>query len=694
MLVASIAASAQQEKPPVFPEWDAKPHMHAVPPEYMNEHAIKILESGKHDFMFDGSGVTEYSVYHRIIKVLDRTGIEQFSQVDVPYRQNFSRIDSIKARTILPDGTVRNMEYKMLWGNSRELFFVLDGLEKNAEIEIMVKYKALPSFFGSYQFQSTIPVLNTFFELNFPKEMSFNLKGYHGFPAGSEQLVHGHKQVKIYVPNIPALEKQPYSFYNLYLMRLEYGLDHFTTRGGYISGDKLGWDQLANRIYKDFYTTKRSDSADAGGLYGFIPMDHYNRSKADNNAISKFLTSIGINGGETEIQKIKMIEEGIKTNIVQYPELAGRHEGNLDTILFNKTASEKGIIRLFCACFKATGIKHELGVTSDRTEHLMDPKFINWAPLNDYVFYFPTFDKYMAPNEEFSRYPEIPATMINNKGVFCRTNPESEFNVGKEVTEAEAVVRTISAPNVAATHNHLDININLDKEFDPTVNLSYAYSGYSAEAHRKELALLPKEKRREMVEGMIGILDKPEHLISYSFENENFNSVYAHKPLLLKAAVKAPQLVGKAGARYIIRIGEAIGEQPELYKKDERILPVDLAYPSTNTRTITMNIPEGAKVLNAQSLKMHVEHTEKDNANVTAYFNSDYKLTDNKLVVTITEVFMQMHYPVSEFENFKKVVNAAADFDKIGILVEMGKPKPVKKAKVKTVAAAKPVKHA
>ncbi|MBC7552975.1 MAG: DUF3857 domain-containing protein [Taibaiella sp.] len=676
LLAASITMMAQQNDIPKFPEWDPKPKMHVVPPEYYKEHAVILLENEKRDYKYEGTGLTLYTTKHRIIKVLDRKGIEDFNQIDIPFERNRSRVDSVKARTILPDGTVRDLKYEMLYIGGGGLFFALDGVEKNAEIEVMIKYKAVSSFFGSVQFQHSLPVLNTYFELNYPKELTFNTKGYHGFPSGSEQAAGGHKQVKIYKANIPALEKQPFSYYDVYCMRLDYALDHYTTRGGYNNSEPYTWDKLAQTLYQE----------------------NYRFTESDKKAVNKFLTSIGIRGIETDRQKIKMIENGIKTEIVQYWELSGKKDAeNIDSVISKKSASATGIIKLFCACFRMAGVQHELGVVSDRREHLLDTKFINWAPLTNYVFYFPGEGGYLAPDEPFFRYPEIPSTMLNNKGVFCKTNPEAAFNIGKDLTEGEAIIRSITPLETGNTRNSLEVAIKLDKDMDPALDLTYSYTGYAAGEYRKTLAVTPKQKRKEMVEEMIGVLDNPEDLKSFTIVNEGLSNVYAQKPLILNATVKAPHLIEKAGNRYLVRIGEAIGKQPNLYGKEERILPIDVNYPHSQVHTITMDVPNGYKIKNLQALNMHEEHDEKDNATTTAYFDAGYKLNGNRLTVTLRESYTQLHYAITEYEEFRRVVNAAADFNKVTLVLEpTAKAKPAKKAKANKATANKatPAKRA
>ena len=689
LMVASFAATAQ-EQPPKFADWDPKPKMHPIPVEYFKEHAVVILESEKRDYIFEGKGTTMYSTIHRIVKVLDRKGIEQFNTITVPYERNQSRIDSIKARVILPDGTTRDVRYNMLYAGSGGIFFAFDGMEKNAEIELVVKYKALSSNFGSIYFQYTIPVLNTFFELNYPKEMTFNTKGYHGFPSGHEEIVGNHKQIKIYQADIPALERQPYSFYDLYTMRLEYGIDHYVSRGGYQRGEEYTYDKLAQNLYTRFYDKNMVDRMLPNRKN--IRMDQVGLKESERLAVNRFLTNtVGIRGTESDEKKIKMIEDGIKTNIMQYWELSSREGDNLDTVLAKKSATDAGIVRLFAMCFRVCGINHELGKVSDRREHLMDKQFINWAPLDDYIFYFPDFDAYLAPTEQYYRYPELPYTMINNKGIFTKTNPEQGYVVGGDVAAADAIQRTIVPHETHATTFKMNTEISISPEMNTSADVTCIYTGYNAADLRLELAKTPKEKIKELIKDEVKIAERQEDLIRYSTSNESFSTVYENKPLIINAIVRVPDMIEKAGNRYIINAGNAIGSQPHLYDQKDRVLPVDLEYAFSNSYTINVNIPEGYKVVDVENMTLNVEQTDRDNGNTIAYFRSNWNLKGNKMVITIDESYPKTHYSVRDYGEFRKIMNAGADFNRGIIVLEKlpVKRKPMKAKK--TVTFAKPV---
>ena len=55
---------------------------------------------------------------------------------------------------------------------------------------------------------------------------------------------------------------------------------------------------------------------------------------------------------------------------------------------------------------------------------------------------------------------------------------------------------------------------------------------------------------------------------------------------------------------------------------------------------------------------------------VTHGFVSSYKVVNNVLEVYVLEVYRELKYPLNEFETFKKVINASADFNKIVLVLE------------------------
>ena len=65
--------------------------------------------------------------------------------------------------------------------------------------------------------------------------------------------------------------------------------------------------------------------------------------------------------------------------------------------------------------------------------------------------------------------------------------------------------------------------------------------------------------------------------------------------------------------------------------------------------------------------RMHVFH-EADGKRTMA-FTSRYELKDGVITVKVDEYYNQIAYPLEEFEMYRSVINAAADFNKIVLIL-------------------------
>lgn len=52
------------------------------------------------------------------------------------------------------------------------------------------------------------------------------------------------------------------------------------------------------------------------------------------------------------------------------------------------------------------------------------------------------------------------------------------------------------------------------------------------------------------------------------------------------------------------------------------------------------------------------------------HFKSYFEMEGNVLKVTADEYYQKNYVPVEEFENYRKVINSAADFNEITLILE------------------------
>ncbi|MBL7733132.1 MAG: transglutaminase domain-containing protein, partial [Chitinophagaceae bacterium] len=365
----------------------------------------------------------------------------------------------------------------------------------------------------------------------------------------------------------------------------------------------------------------------------------------------------------TALEKVVAVENYIKTNFTAREDIDGDDAENLERIIKTKLASELGIVRLYAAIFRKLGIEHEFVLATSRDDNTIEKNFENWNNCDNSVIYFPTLKKYMAPTEAEYRFPWIDPMWGNANAFYCRSTTIGNY------TTAFGEVKNLPLEDYSKSASNTDATVELNKTADTLlVNISQIYSGYAASVYKAIFTFSSDEYKKEITKEMIKFGTKSENVVSSKMENQDFESYHQNKPFILSATVKASELVERAGNKTIVKIGDIIGPQAEMYEEKPRQFPITVDFPHVLERNITFIIPDGYIVKNPDDLKINVTYT--DGGQVTMGFVSDYKIEGNKLKIHIMEEYRRTYYPLAQYEIFKKIINAAADFNKVVLVLE------------------------
>ncbi|MBX2904643.1 MAG: DUF3857 domain-containing protein [Taibaiella sp.] len=671
---ATLTVSAQKKlylsQNPRWEEWADSPRVHAVPPEYASQPAIILMDDNTLDYRLEGGQVVKHTTRHRLIKVLDERGVEEFDQVLIPLEHG-TRVPVIKARVISPQGKIKYYNFERAFyytdAEGRYTFlWPLDGVEKGSEVEYLVKEISKNDNFGRVTVQSTLPVATSRFRLSYPKNMELETRSFNGFPTVKPQLQDNRMKYRVELSNIPALMPEKESFYNLRTMAMEYRISYFLNE----NGEKIkrnSFDSLAHKIH----------------------YQNYNFTTGDLAAVNEFLRDLDVRPFGNEEENIRKIENGIKGKITLYPYvdfeerkevLATDHirsmsvysagyddeKSTLDTVISKSAGSYKSYIKLFAACLTQAGIRHEIGWGWDRTHYRRDLNFESWMGLTKTLIYFPDLKKYLAPTEIYLRYPVIPSEVAGSKGVFDAIPPRGK------VTGRLYHIHNINPLTAKDNRHDITASVSFNKAMDAKVDLAHEWTGYASAGIREELPFVRKENMKKYAADLLEVTDNPEDITSYSFTNDD-PATAAGKPLTLYASVNSTTLVNKASSKYLINVGKLIGAQQTLFDEKQRTLPVDIDYPNAARHTITINIPRGYKIANPEVLRMSADYLNGELEKVIN-FSSDYKLirdakNGDRLVITVRESYSQLHFPLIEYQRYRKVFDAAADFNNLALVM-------------------------
>lgn len=626
-------------------EWDNTPVMHSVKAANANENAVVVLDQRKHEFIAnEKEGLMLYTSMHKIIRVIKEQGVEMFNKiyVSVPYD---AEVVTLKARVITPAGKVIVLPADKILDEEEDgrLYkkFALEGVEKGSEVEYISILKRSGSFFGLEVFQSPVPCEVASFTLSVPAHLLFTCKGYNGFVMDADTVIGEQRITQGRCQDIEVLDIEKYAQITPYLKNVQYKLSYN------LSKDKdvrlFTWNQLAKNIF-DRYT--KLEEKEVKAVSGFIKNMKLNR--------------------DNEESIITSLEDYLKNNISINEEGTNEDADLIEKIVKTKVASHNGFNALFAACLQQLGVKFQLVFPSKRNDIPLDEQLENYLLIENPVFYFPGTDKYLEPTNISFRYPFIDPYNAATNGLFLQQTRIGDF------TTAYASFKPIAIlPYEQSSHN-MDVTLAFNNTLDSVLMHSkQIFTGYGASMYRPAFHFLPKDKLNEFTMELMQSVSNSKNIRNIRVANTSFADGYSNLPLTIEGDINSASLFEMAGNKILLKLGEVIGPQVEMYQEKPRRLPVSIEYPHKLDRSIELTVPDGYSIKNLNDLNFYI--TEKANEEGTMGFISTYKLDGNKLRVNIHEYYKETTYSLQQFAAFQKVINAAADFNKVVLVLEKKK---------------------
>lgn len=624
-------------------EWEADRGRTKLTSEEQNLSELVIKNHIQYDYVLEDDNFLMYSTIHRIILVNNNEAIQKHNRIVIPMNNTIDLVE-IKARSINKDGKVVRFDKSNIKelkeeesGNAYRIFAV-EGIELGSEVEYYFIRKMRSSLFQRAVMQMDVPIKTGSFMLTCPKHLKFDFKSYFDFPAVKEDELEEVNAYTAVMQNVPAMKKESFSFFEANLKRIEFKLAYNTARS---HARMYTWDDAAKTFY---------------GILSSL-------EKNDVKAVDRFLKDLNDNPSASLASRIKNVERKIKATVQVNAESADPNLDQIASIVKYKVASRQGITKLFFAVFDRLGIECHPVVTCSREGAKFDGAFDTWSYLDDYLFYFPEGEGFLAPYVLETRYPLVPAEFTGQDGLFIET-----FTVG-EMTSGLGAVKAIPAADYRHNVDNLDIDVTFAEDFSASmVKMKRIFGGYNAQYFSPYYHLMTEAQRLSMIEEMT----------KQTAPDAKVNK-WTAKPLedgpvdqfLIDVDFQSAHFLEKAGPRVLFKLGQLIGPQVEMYREDDRVTDIENEFNRGYDRAIRIQLPNGYTIKNPEDLRFDVTYRDKEE---TPYvFQSEYTLKEGLLTVTIKEYYKQLYAPLARYEDYRKVINAAADFNKITLVLEKAK---------------------
>jgi len=602
-----------------------------------------IQKTEKYQYVYDpidGQFVC-YITNHNIIRVNNDEALSQSNRVYIPMRSTIE-LSAVKARVINKDGRVVNFDEN----NIKELeedesgfkILAMEGAEVGGEIEYYYTRKTNASNTLTRYFQLSTPIKSYDFTLQCPENLEYAFKAYNHDSKVIKMETDTSEHINLYrlkVENIPALYEEDFSSYENSKKRLEV---------------KLAYNSVSGKARINTW-------GDAGKIiYNSI----YNLSGNEQKEFAKFVKKINYTGNP--IDAFKRYEHYIKTNFF-FEEEAGDNGSQLEFILKNKYATSKGFTKLYAALLNHLDIQHEIVLASDKDKRTFDSEFDTWNYLDEYLIYINTTKQFLSPKITSFRLGTISTSYLGTQGLFVR--PEKIQDYEYPISH----ISDIPAPRYTENFDNMDIAVAFSEDSEKNlVDLTRSYTGYSADYYKYALLIIEEEQKKEMLDDVIKYLAGDADIKSVEITETNATYDLWDKPFTVKGTFETDSYIESAGDIILFKVGELIGLQSELYQENERRTQIVNQFNRGYLRKIKIEIPDGYTIKNPNDLIIQKQVLEKNNPIFS--FISSYTIDKQILEITIEEYYDRIYYPVDKFEEFREVINAAADWNKIVLVLE------------------------
>ena len=550
---------------------------------------------------------------------------------------NVSEIIDVKSKVINNDSIktygFNQMKEMINTSTSTENYnyYKIPGINEQDIVEIIYTVKKDFNFNGNKIIEESYPILSSKFIL-IENDFKSNIKIYNSYSSSViDTLFDGKKSKLINFKNLDATSDEQYSTPIANKIKVAYQC--------YENRDDISqteyWNNLVQNVRELFFPISINPIAD----------ELFNELKSKK-------ISIPFN----EISVANAIDEYVKDNFTISDDENSKLN-DIEYILKNKISNDFSIIQVYSNLLKAAKIDYEVAISCNRYFLKFDPELFDPNQLREFIIYLPNSEKYISPNRIEYRVSEAPDDLIGNYGVFIDSNLDYYFS---QITPSDESFSQIKKKiEVFIPKNLKKLKIKENRSF----------SGYWAIMNRNYVSFSENEETDFLVDyfTISGLNNKK--VTNYAIDNFEISDNANNTPLTIKSTISTNDLVEQKNGLIYLNIGKVIGLQSNLFNADKRINEIEINFPNSYEYLIEVNIPKGYRIYDISELNKLKEYISVD-GNISAKFNSSVSQSQDKLYINVNELYKELKYEKSRYQEFRQVINAAASFYESSIVLK------------------------
>ena len=594
-----------------------------------SKHYIEYYESKFSDEIFI------YETHH--FKSIINNNIDEINNEIIIPKLNILEVSDVKAK-IISNESIKLYDFQSIksfkddsLSNDNFTVYELPEIKQNDIIEVMYTVKKNYNFNGSKNIQESYPILSADFIL-IQDNLTSNIKVYNAKNYKIKDTLISGKNAK---------------FINFSKIKESINEQYATP--------------IANKLKVSYQCYSEQDNSTQNEYWGNLVtnVSELFFPKSINKKAEELLKEIK-NGYVTipwnELKIANSIDTYIKKNFI-ISDKKDQKLNNIDHILEQKESNDFSIIQVYTQLLKLAEIEYEIAISCNRFYLKFDPDFFDPNQLREFLIYIPKSNVYISPNRIEYRATEAPDDLTGNYAMFIDKNLDYYFS-------------EIILENKGFSEINKDIKINISRNLKKSIiNEKRYFTGYWGILNRNYVFLSENEKTDFLIDyfTISGLNDKK--IIKYQINNYDIDYNFKNEPLEITSKLETKDLISRVNGKILLNVGKVIGLQSNLFKEVERVNPIEINFPNEYSYEIEFLIPKGYKVLTIDNMIKDRKYISVD-GNVTAQFKSSANIVNNKLTIKISEYYKSFKYEKNRYNEFRDVINTAAEFYESNIKLE------------------------
>ena len=594
-----------------------------------SKHYIEYYESKFSDEIFI------YETHH--FKSIINNNIDEINNEIIIPKLNILEVSDVKAK-IISNESIKLYDFQSIksfkddsLSNDNFIVYELPEIKQNDIIEVMYTVKKNYNFNGSKNIQESYPILSADFIL-IQDNLTSNIKVYNAKNYKIKDTLISGKNAK---------------FINFSKIKESINEQYATP--------------IANKLKVSYQCYSEQDNSTQNEYWGNLVtnVSELFFPKSINKKAEELLKEIK-NGYVTipwnELKIANSIDTYIKKNFI-ISDKKDQKLNNIDHILEQKESNDFSIIQVYTQLLKLAEIEYEIAISCNRFYLKFDPDFFDPNQLREFLIYIPKSNVYISPNRIEYRATEAPDDLTGNYAMFIDKNLDYYFS-------------EIILENKGFSEINKDIKINISRNLKKSIiNEKRYFTGYWGILNRNYVFLSENEKTDFLIDyfTISGLNDKK--IIKYKINNYDIDYNFKNEPLEITSKLETKDLISRVNGKILLNVGKVIGLQSNLFKEVERVNPIEINFPNEYSYEIEFLIPKRYKVLTIDNLIKDRKYISVD-GNVTAQFKSSANIVNNKLTIKISEYYKSFKYEKNRYNEFRDVINTAAEFYESNIKLE------------------------